>query len=221
MSESYIPPTDSGALSWMKAFRNGIQNDPAKYGLSEADATSIANAVNEFEQWMDYLDEPENKNKVSVAQKDDARTAAEQICRQFAVLIKHNSGISDPDKIAIGVRPVNPNRDPIHVPQSSPILTVLGSTPGSHTVRFADWHTPDSRKKPFGAANLQLFVAVGEEPEGDPSKARFVGAFTQNPVGVLFDSEDNKKTATYYARWASRRGEVGPWSIGVSYPIAA
>ena len=53
---------------------------------------------------------------MTVAQKDDARTSAEQICRQFAILIKYNAGISDPDKIAIGVRPVNNSREPIECP---------------------------------------------------------------------------------------------------------
>jgi hypothetical protein len=33
--------------------------------------------------------------------------------RKLADLIKFNAGISDPDKIAIGVRPVNTSREPI------------------------------------------------------------------------------------------------------------
>lgn len=221
MSDSYIPPTDAGALAWMRAFRNGIMEDPAKYGLSEADSLAIDQAVNDFEYWMEFNEEPGQKTKVSVLEKDDARTAAEQICRGFAVSIKYNSGISDPDKIDIGVRPVNNSRDPIFVPQTSPILSLIGSTPSSQTLRFADSTTPASKKKPFGAANLQLFVAVDDQVTTDWNKARFVGAFTKNPIGVLFQPEDNQKVATYYARWASRTGDVGPWSIGTSFTIAA
>lgn len=48
--------------------------------------------------------------------KDDARTSAERICRQYASLIKPNAGISDPDKLAIGVPPVNTDRNPINIP---------------------------------------------------------------------------------------------------------
>ncbi|MCI0632217.1 MAG: hypothetical protein L0Y44_16360, partial [Phycisphaerales bacterium] len=33
--------------------------------------------------------------------------------------------------------------------------------PGSQTIRFADTNTPDSKAKPFGASELQLFLGVG------------------------------------------------------------
>jgi hypothetical protein len=56
------------------------------------------------------------------------RNSAEQICRQYALLIKFNAGISNPDRIAIGIRPVNPARSPINVPDSSPLFNILGAT---------------------------------------------------------------------------------------------
>src|SRR6185369_17430760 len=117
----------------------------------------------------------------------------EAICRQFAILIKFNAGISDPDKIAIGVRPVNPNREPIECPQTSPLLNVIAATPGAQTLRFADSMTPDSAAKPFGATELQLFVVVADAPTADPDQARFYGKFTKNPVGVALDPTDNGK----------------------------
>jgi hypothetical protein len=143
------------------------------------------------------------------------------LCRQYAILIKFNAGISDGDKIAIGVRPVNPNRVPINVPASSPLVSVIGATPGSQTLRFADTATPDKAAKPFGAVTLLLFVAIGEAAVVDPMAGRYVGSFTKNPVGVGFDASDAGKVATYFARWQSRRGEVGPWSAAVSMRIVA
>ena len=81
--------------------------------------------------------------------------------------------------------------------------------------------TPDSPAKPFGATELQLFRTIGTAPATDPEQAQFYGKFTKNPVGVAFQPADNGKQATYFARWASRRGEVGPWSAPVSLAIAA
>ena len=75
--------------------------------------------------------------------------------------------------------------------------------------------------KPFGAIQLQLFVAIGTAAVTDESAAQFYGAFTRNPVGVAFGAEDDGKVATYFARWATRRGDVGPWSLPVSMRIAA
>jgi hypothetical protein len=38
---------------------------------------------------------------------------------------------------------------------------------------------------------------------------------------VDFTEDKDGKVATYYARWASVRGEVGPWSLPISMRIAA
>jgi hypothetical protein len=217
----YLPGTDEGALTWMQNFSSGITANPALYQLMAADATTISSAVTAFATALAVSSNPATRTPVTVATKDDAKTSAEQVCRQYAQMIKLNAGISDPDKIAIGVPPVNTTRSPIPAPSSSPLLDVIGATPGQHTLRFADSGSPDSRKKPFGAMNLQLFRVVGTAPANTPDDADFVGAITKNPVEVGFDFSEAGKTATYFARWANRRGEVGPWSAPVSMTIAA
>ena len=119
------------------------------------------------------------------------------------------------------MRPINPDRNPIEVPETSPLLNIIGCTPGAQTVRYADTNTPDSGAKPFGATSLQLFVAIADTAVDDPDLAAFHGAFTKNPIGVGFDAGDDGKMATYYARWASRKGDIGPWSLPVSMRVAA
>jgi len=100
-------------------------------------------------------------------------------------------------------------------------VNAIAATPGSHTLRFADSLTPDSRGKPFGASDILLFCCVAEEDVNDPSLAKFVGKFTKNPISVEFTAAQNGLQATYFARWSSRRGDVGPWSLPVSMAIAA
>jgi hypothetical protein len=221
MSSSYIPAKDAEASLWMQTFANGIAANPSTYQLSSSDATTISNAVNAFKDALAVTSDPATRTVTSIATKDDTRATAENLCRQYAMLIKLNAGISDANKLAIGVRPVNPNRSPINVPDSSPLLNVIGATPGSQTVRYADTSTPDSGKKPFGAVQLQLFVAIGTTPTNDETTAQLYGQFTKNPVGVAFDPADDGKVATYFGRWVSRKGDVGPWSLPVSMRIAA
>jgi hypothetical protein len=223
MANNFIPAQDPQALIWMQTFSAGISANPSLYLLSAPDAVSIASAVNGFDVALAASSDPATRTAVTVAEKDEARISAEQICRQYAILIKYNAGVSDPDKIAIGVRPVNPNREPINCPQTSPLLSVIAATPGVQTLRYADSTTPDSAKKPFGATELQLFRAIAppSTPITDPGAASFYGKFTRNPVGVEFDAADNGKQATYFARWASRRGQTGPWSAPISLAIAA
>ena len=81
--------------------------------------------------------------------------------------------------------------------------------------------TPDSRGKPVGVTQLLLFVHVGTDPVFDASLAQLHGLFTRNPVAVGFDEADDGKVATYFARWATLKGETGPWSLPVSMRIAA
>jgi hypothetical protein len=116
---------------------------------------------------------------------------------------------------------VNTTRTPIPAPATSPLLNIVANTPGVQTLRYADSATPDSGKKPFGAIQLQLFVVTGTAAVTDPDSAAFLAAHTRNPVEVPFTSADDGKVATYFARWATRTGEVGPWSLPVSMRIAA
>jgi len=221
MANDYIPSKDAQALQWMQTFSSGLQSDPSRYFISSPEAEAIVNAVELFAAALADAVDPAQRNAVTVALKDEARNNAEQLCRQVANLIKYNAGISNPDKIAIGVRPINPNRDPINCPQTAPILNIIAATPGAQTLRFADSMTPETGKKPFGATELQLFVHVADEAIDDPDAAQFYGKFTKNPVGVAFDASDKGKEATYFARWSDRKGQVGPWSLPVNMTIAA
>ena len=220
-TEDYIPAEDAQFRSWAEAFSAGISANSALYMLSPAQAASIASVVGQFVDALAVSSNQATRTRVTVAEKDDARSVCETLCRQYAMLIKENGGIADADKISIGVRPVNDSREPIECPQTSPLISILGNTPGQQELRYADTTTPDSRKKPFGASELQLFVATGTAENAPLADAKFYGKFTRNPVVVDFDAADDGKVATYYARWASARGEVGPWSLPVSMRIAA
>jgi uncharacterized small protein (DUF1192 family) len=220
-SSSYIPAEDAQFRTWAEAFAGGISADPPRYFLTPAQAASIQGVVDDFVAKLAIATNESTRTKPTIIAKDDARHVAESLCRQYAILIKDNAGISDDDKVAIGVRPINPNREPINCPQTSPLLNIVAATPGSHTVRFSDSMDPEKRAKPFGASELQLFLAITEEDQAPLTDAKFYAKVTKNPVGVEFSQADDGKVATYYARWASVRGEVGPWSLPVSIRIAA
>ena len=216
----YMPAEDAQFSLWAQAFANGISADAAKYMMTPAEAASVQDVVDSFVEALLVATTEATRTKGTVAAKDDARSICESLCRQYAMFIKENTGITDQDKIDIGVRPINPNREPIDCPTTPPLLNILGNLPGTQTIRYADTTTPDSRAKPFGASELQLFLAIADD-EAPLSAAQFYGKFTRNPIEVEFDETADKKVATYYARWASVRGDVGPWSLPVTMTIAA
>lgn len=218
---SYIPAEDGLALAWMRAFADGISANVGLYMLTATDAAAITAQVDAFQAAWFVANDKSTRTEPTVNIKNQTRNSAEQICRGYAMTIKQNAGISDDAKIAIGVRPENTSREPINVPQTSPLVSILGNTPGLQTLRFADSTTPDSRAKPFGAMQLQLFVAIKDTPTVNATDAEYYGAFTKNPVPVAFAEADDGKVASYFGRWVSRKGEVGPWSEAVSMRIAA
>jgi hypothetical protein len=221
MANDYIPRRNALALAWMSAFGAGISSAPGTYHLLPADAAAIEAAVAAFAAAQSAAENPATRTRVTVNQRDAARAAAEQLCRRYAAAIKSDAGVSDADKIAIGVRPIKSARARVPSPATSPLLNLIGSTPGVQTLRFADAATPDRGRKPAGAIQLQLFIATGDAAATDPRAAGFRAAVTRNPVEVPFTSADDGKIATYFARWATRTGEVGPWSLPVSMRIAA
>lgn len=220
-STDYIPAKDADFRNWATTFASRLSANPALYMLTPAQAASIQQVVDDFVAAYEIAVDPATRTKQTVIDKDDARSIAETLCRQYAIDIKNNEGITDGDKVNVGVRPINPDREPIECPQVSPALTILGNTPGAQTLEYRDPATPNSKAKPFGASELQLFMAVADEEVSDVSQAKFVGKFTRNPIAVEFAHADDGKTATYFSRWASVRGEVGPWSLPVSMRIAA
>lgn len=221
MADPYIPAEDADALAWMTAFSGGISANPALFMLTAADAAAISAPVAAFNAAWFAANDPETKTKAQVNIKNQTRNSAESICRQYAIGIKNNAAILDSDKINIGVRPINESREPIFCPQTSPLINVVGATPGAQTLRYADSSTPDSPAKPFGVTELQLFRGVGTTSDLPLAQCQFYGKFSRNPIDVMFDEADDGKIATYYGRWATARGGVGPWSVPISFRIAA
>jgi hypothetical protein len=217
----YIPASDDGFRTWGSNFATNIAANPGLYMMTPAEADGVTAVVQDFIDKLEIADNELTRTKQTIADKDDARSIAESLCRQYAILIKENAGITDGDKLSIGVRPVNPSRERIDVPTTSPLLNIVGQLPGQMTLRYADSSTPDSRARPFGAASLQIFLGISDEEPAPIASCQFLGAFSRNPVDVEFSEADDKKSATFYARWASARGEVGPWSLPVTMTIAA
>lgn len=112
---------------------------------------------------------------------------------------------------------------PIPCPQTPPLLNIVGGTRGSHHLRYADLDRPDARAKPWGAQCLELRIAITSEHDAPLHEATRCERITRNPVTIEFTREQDGLVATYYGRWVGppTRGEAGPWSLPVSFRIAA
>jgi uncharacterized protein (UPF0333 family) len=216
-----IPNKEDDLALWMTSFRDGISLDVGKFFVTEGDSDTISAAVNAFLAARNIANNPATRTVQTVDQKNAQRVNAEGVCRTFYGLIQRNNGISNDDKIAIGVTPLGTERTPRPCPQASPTISVVASTPGAITLEYRDSVGNNTKAKPFGATMCQLFVVVADDNVSTMENARFVGNFSNNPMAAVFDLAERGKQATFFARWGGKRNEFGQWSVPASMTIAA
>lgn len=226
----YIPTTDSGLDSWAANFSTLITASPGTYGLVAADALTIAAAQASYN--AAYLlggsagtpptpVNPSTFTRVTVAAKNSAKIALQVIVRTYASQIRLNPGVSNANKTALGLNLPNNSPSPIPAPSTFPVLTIVAIAQGLMQIRFADNLTPASRKKPFGALQMELWRGIDPAVIITPDSCTLVAVVTKNPyVSTFADPADAGKKATFFARWLTRRGLSGPWSAGVSATIS-
>lgn len=221
MAASYIPPKDSNLATWAANFAALTTANPALYGLDATSAAAIATANAAWQAAYTVITTPATKSVTTVAAKNTAKLSFISIARLYGRQISINPGVTNGDKLALGLNLPNNTPTPVPAPTSYPILTVLGATPLQHTLSVSDQNTPNKRSKPQGAIQLQLFLGVSSVPLTDPTLCNLYSTPTKMiPIPVNFDSGQVGKVATYFGRWATRAGLVGAFSAATSNVIA-
>ena len=164
----------------------------------------------------------DTRTSATIEAKDAARNSARNVIRMFSNQFRANMAIADEDLMCLQIRrrpqTLGRRRCPIHSPQ----LAFIATTPGRDTLRFRDVLVTNgkTRKKPYGAERLELFVAYVDEVQSmnaqPPDDARYVRSYRKSPIVVMHDKKYLGKAATYWGRWAGFNDDVGPWSLPVS-----
>jgi len=220
MTTSYIPATDLGFQTWLNNFETQIDTEFATYGLTAPEAAAVTAVNTAYNAALLLALDPGTRTPVTVAAKNVAKATALATVRPLAQKVKANPLVSDGQRVLLGLTVDSVPPTPVPTPTSFPLLDLLNATPGVHAIQYRDSDTPTSKAKPPGAKQMELYRFVGVEPSIDPELATYIGVFTKSPLTVSQEVGDNGKTATYYARWLTQTGLVGPWSSGVSLTIA-
>lgn len=216
----YMPQTDDGFWHWLQNFSSLIAADPAKYGMTQADATIITDHFEAYSPLWTKSKQPSIRTTSLIQNKDAVKAAAMGSCRVYAQIIKANQGVDEEDKSALGLRIDDTTPTPIPVPDSSPMLMIQAAFSGEHVIRYADENSPASRRKPHGVQFIELYCNVSHGANPDQSTAKAVGLFGKQPIKVEQEQTDAGKTATYFGRWVNTKGEAGPWGLPVCMTIA-
>ena len=228
MAVSYIPVTDSGLNEWGDNFATLITADPTRYGLDSVAAAAIQSAQDTYAAAFALGGSigrvpvnPSARSPVTVAAKDAAKLAARSLFRTYSAQIRINPGVSNDDKIALGLNLPNNSPSPIPAPVSWPVLSVLSGGPLSFVVKYHDSIIGVGKAKAAGAMQGQLVATPSATPILAPDDQPIPFLLTKVPTQITFDSSAGGKVCYMWARWVTRRGLVGPWSDGITATVMA
>lgn len=224
---NYMGTTDAEQVTWLEVFFAALDAAPATYQVDAAELVTLGALVSATTASFAiggttgrFANNVATYTPVTAAAFAVDIAASKGLAAAMAMLIRQNPGITDPEKIAAGVRPVNANRIPVPTPVTLPLLSILFAAPGTHTLEFADSATPALKAKPFGSIGMLLFVHVAAAAVMDPLLASYLLTAPKNPVFASFAIGDNGMIATYFARWITKKGLMGPFSAPVAMTIA-
>lgn len=221
MPTPFIPNRDADFDLWLHNFAGLISADPSAYGLSAGDGAEVAGAYATWNTAYTVASAPGTRTGPSIVAKDVARAAAVVIVRRLAGLVRANAAVPESLKLALGVRTRGPGQSRTPVPTECPSLSVIGLSPAAHDLIAGDHGSGPQRAKPRGAAALLVVRTIADTPAKDPNDAAFLTLATRNRFTSRFDVGDGGKIATYFARWANSKGQLGPWSGPVWMQVAA
>jgi hypothetical protein len=213
MAASYIPTKDLAFEAWDLNWSTLLTANPALYGVTAADATNQTALYTAWHTQYLLATNPSTKTKTVVAAKNAARANATAGIRPLAQAITLNNGVSNANKLALGLNlHGSTGPTPIPAPSSFPQLALVAATPGELTFKYTDSSDGVSRSKPAGVLSGLLFALASTTPITNPADLVFRGLFTKQPFAVDTSVFGPAKTVYVAAQWATRTGLEGPWS---------
>jgi hypothetical protein len=220
MSTSYLPVKISLFSAWLANFSALLTASPATYGVTSGDAAAIAASKVTFDAAYAVSSVKATRTSQNVQTTQTARNATTVLVRAAARNILANSGVLDASKLALGliIRDTVPSRIP--VPQTSPVLGLVGATPGELTLTYRDQNaSPKSRAKPAGVASLELHAFFGTVAPATPAATPFFRNVTRSPFAITCPSGSAGQDVWLYGRWVNAKGEAGPWSAELNTSV--
>jgi hypothetical protein len=218
MASSYIPTKDADFQAWLLNWTTLLTASPATYGVTAADAAAQAAQYTAWYAAYGLASNPSTKTKPTVAAKNAARVSASDTARPLAQTIANNLGVSNDDKLALGLNlKGSTGPTPIPQPTSYPIFAQVAGTPGEMTFKYVDSSDGVSRKKPTGVIGIVIFATASDTAITNPELLGFQNIETKQPFG-LDTSFATAGHRVYMAGYYITRTQLkGPWSPIVNF----
>jgi hypothetical protein len=225
----YMPDSDLGKRNWMEQFLRVVEPDPAHFGFDDPRMFEYyQRTIREYIEAYDAVSNPALRSPKATLTKNQARKKAVAMCRDLAMQLKWDSNLTDEEKRSLGLCFEDAPPEKAKLPEGTapgtlgfPTLVVKSSPNGGHVIRYTDADLT-LKAKPKGVSHMLLFGAIGEKPNMRRTHARLLGAYPKWPFEIMYPAGCGIEGlyVTYFGRWLTTRGEMSPWSPGVSRIIA-
>ena len=134
MSKSdYIPPADHDFMVWLTHFTETISQNPAEYGLTEAEIAPIKENAAHFREKVAKASEAAAISKQATADKNDGRDSAESCIRSAVRRIKGRSEYNTGQGVHLGIEGPHNSFD---LANAKPTLSGVDQTGGRVLLSF-------------------------------------------------------------------------------------
>lgn len=215
MPRDFLPRREADLLAWAENFAGRIAADAGAYGLTPAQAAAFEARRSAFAAAYAVATTPGSRTRPAVAAKDAARAALEAEARALAAVVRAGPGVSDAQRVGLGLRPRGAGRARIGRPGDRPTVRVAEVVGRRIRVVLSEAGAP-GRGKPRGVAGAAVLYHVGESAPTDAAEWSF-GLQTTRAEAELAVGPAAEAGARVWvtARWFNPRGELGPWAEAV------
>jgi hypothetical protein len=221
MPDAFIPSREAQLLAFANNFNEHIVASPTVYGLTAAQAAGYTVTFEAFQSAYGVVQNPETRTKSKVAAKNNAKKDLIAATRELARIVQATPGLTDEQKIDLGLKPRDIEPTPVPPPQWPPVLTVAATMGQRVTLRLRDLKNQDKRAKPVGVSGAAVFSYVGETAPVDINEWKFERNTSLTTLQVEFPPTIAAGTKVWFtAFWFNPRKQSGPAAAPVGTTIS-
>src|SRR6185295_16147536 len=147
---------------------NVVGTAPSDWGLSTAQSTELTNAFNAWASAQATTQSSQAALYAAVINQDGLRKSLEGLLRADAAIVMGTASVSDSKRSLAGF-PVEKGGSKIHapLPKTAPVVTKVMIMGSGLVVEFRDVTTLDSKAKPAGVREAEIWSKVGGPAPAD------------------------------------------------------
>jgi hypothetical protein len=188
-----------------------------EWGIPAAALADLAAKQTEAESALDVSMSPNTRTPVTVAHCKTVCKALEDFMRDFKRRYFLCPPLTGADLLNLGLRPADPIRTPLAVPDITPVFRVRLRGPRALAIVFSRVAGGKEGSKPRGVAGARVYYLVSDVPIMDPELLAHSKWATRCPCVIRFPESDRGKRVYFALKWdAGKQDGEGPWSEIIS-----